>query len=67
MENKRISDCCADSETRSLLLGATRVTGLISGPGDLVLLMGFGAGLTWGACLLEWGHAGASDKHETKR
>jgi 3-oxoacyl-[acyl-carrier-protein] synthase III len=22
--------------------------------GDLVLLMGFGAGLTWGACLLEW-------------
>jgi len=23
--------------------------------GDLVLLMGFGAGLSWGACLLEWG------------
>jgi 3-oxoacyl-[acyl-carrier-protein] synthase-3 len=23
--------------------------------GDLVLLMGFGAGLTWGACLIEWG------------
>ena len=23
--------------------------------GDLVLLMGFGAGLTWGACLMEWG------------
>jgi len=23
--------------------------------GDLVLLMGFGAGLTWGACLLRWG------------
>jgi 3-oxoacyl-[acyl-carrier-protein] synthase-3 len=23
--------------------------------GDLALLMGFGAGLTWGACLLEWG------------
>ncbi len=22
--------------------------------GDLVLLLGFGAGLTWGACLLEW-------------
>jgi 3-oxoacyl-[acyl-carrier-protein] synthase-3 len=22
--------------------------------GDLVLLMGFGAGFTWGACLLEW-------------
>jgi 3-oxoacyl-[acyl-carrier-protein] synthase III len=27
--------------------------------GDLVLLMGFGAGLTWGACLMEWG-GGAS-------
>jgi 3-oxoacyl-[acyl-carrier-protein] synthase-3 len=26
-------------------------------PGDLVLLMGFGAGLTWGACLMEWGSA----------
>jgi len=25
--------------------------------GDLVLLMGFGAGLTWGACLMEWGGA----------
>jgi 3-oxoacyl-[acyl-carrier-protein] synthase-3 len=24
-------------------------------PGDLVLLMGFGAGLTWGSCLVEWG------------
>jgi 3-oxoacyl-[acyl-carrier-protein] synthase-3 len=23
--------------------------------GDLVLLMGFGAGLSWGACLLKWG------------
>ena len=23
--------------------------------GDLVLLVGFGAGLTWGACLMEWG------------
>ena len=28
--------------------------------GDLVLLMGFGAGLTWGACLMEWGGAGGS-------
>jgi 3-oxoacyl-[acyl-carrier-protein] synthase-3 len=27
------------------------------GQGDLVLLMGFGAGLTWGACLMEWGGA----------
>ena len=25
--------------------------------GDLVLLLGFGAGLTWAACLLEWGRA----------
>jgi len=24
-------------------------------PGDLILLMGFGSGLTWGACLMEWG------------
>jgi 3-oxoacyl-[acyl-carrier-protein] synthase-3 len=28
--------------------------------GDLVLLMGFGAGLSWGACLMEWGPDGAS-------
>jgi 3-oxoacyl-[acyl-carrier-protein] synthase-3 len=26
--------------------------------GALVLLMGFGAGLTWGACLLEWSEKG---------
>jgi 3-oxoacyl-[acyl-carrier-protein] synthase-3 len=25
-------------------------------PGDLVLLSGFGAGLTWGSALLRWGH-----------
>lgn len=29
--------------------------------GDLVLLMGFGAGLSWGACLVEWG-TGAGDR-----
>ena len=28
-------------------------------PGDLLLLMGFGAGLTWGACLMEWTQAAA--------
>ncbi|MBN1320883.1 MAG: ketoacyl-ACP synthase III [Thermoleophilia bacterium] len=27
--------------------------------GDVVLLVGFGAGLTWGACLMEWGGSGA--------
>jgi len=26
--------------------------------GDLILLMGFGAGLTWGSCLMEWGQTG---------
>ena len=26
--------------------------------GDLVLLMGFGAGLSWGACLMRWGAGG---------
>jgi 3-oxoacyl-[acyl-carrier-protein] synthase-3 len=26
-------------------------------PGDLVLLSGFGAGLTWGSALLRWGHS----------
>lgn len=30
-------------------------------PGDLVLLVGFGAGLTWGACLLEWGSADGTE------
>lgn len=35
-------------------------------PGDLLLLMGFGAGLTWGACLMEWtqGSAGRSKKND---
>lgn len=35
--------------------------------GDLVLLMGFGAGLSWGACLLEWGHTVAADTQRTER
>lgn len=37
-----------------LCLSEARAEGRIE-DGDVVLLMGFGAGLTWGACLLEWG------------
>ena len=37
-----------------LCLSDARAEGRLA-EGDLVLLMGFGAGLTWGACLLEWG------------
>lgn len=36
-----------------LCLSEARAEGRLQA-GDLVLLMGFGAGLTWGACLLEW-------------
>jgi 3-oxoacyl-[acyl-carrier-protein] synthase-3 len=44
-----------------LCLSGARSEGRL-GDGDLVLLMGFGAGLTWGACLMEWGRtAGAGD------
>jgi 3-oxoacyl-[acyl-carrier-protein] synthase-3 len=39
-----------------LCLKEARAEGRLQ-PGDLVLLMGFGAGLSWGACLLEWGGA----------
>lgn len=39
-----------------LCLADARAEGRLA-EGDLVLLMGFGAGLTWGACLLEWGGA----------
>lgn len=42
-----------------LCLSAARAEGRLK-DGDLVLLMGFGAGLTWGACLMEWGRAGAA-------
>ncbi len=44
-----------------LCLSEARAEGRLK-DGDLVLLMGFGAGLTWGACLLEWGRgSGAGD------
>jgi 3-oxoacyl-[acyl-carrier-protein] synthase-3 len=39
-----------------LCLSEARAEGRLN-EGDLVLLMGFGAGLTWGACLMEWGRA----------
>lgn len=42
-----------------LCLSEARAEGRLQ-DGDLVLLMGFGAGLSWGACLLEWGHGCAS-------
>jgi 3-oxoacyl-[acyl-carrier-protein] synthase-3 len=37
-----------------LCLSGARAEGRLR-DGDLVLLMGFGAGLSWGACLMEWG------------
>ncbi len=36
-----------------LCLQEARSAGVLN-PGNLVLLMGFGAGLTWGSCLLSW-------------
>jgi 3-oxoacyl-[acyl-carrier-protein] synthase-3 len=39
-----------------LCLDEARESGRLQ-PGHLVLLMGFGAGLTWGSCLMEWGGA----------
>lgn len=45
-----------------ICLYEARAEGRLKG-GDLVLLMGFGAGLTWGACLLEWGRgSGTGDQ-----
>jgi 3-oxoacyl-[acyl-carrier-protein] synthase-3 len=44
-----------------LCLSEARAEGRLKG-GDLVLLMGFGAGLTWGACLLEWGRGCDADR-----
>ncbi|OFW61215.1 MAG: 3-oxoacyl-ACP synthase [Actinobacteria bacterium RBG_16_64_13] len=40
-----------------LCLSEARAEGRLK-EGDLVLLVGFGAGLTWGACLMEWGRMG---------
>ena len=46
-----------------LCLSEARAEGRLN-DGDLVLLMGFGAGLTWGACLMEWGPTSATKKRE---
>jgi 3-oxoacyl-[acyl-carrier-protein] synthase-3 len=43
-----------------LCLSGARTEGRLK-DGDLVLLMGFGAGLTWGACLMEWGRAAGAN------
>jgi 3-oxoacyl-[acyl-carrier-protein] synthase-3 len=40
-----------------LCLDGARAEGRLH-EGDLILLMGFGAGLSWGACLIEWGRTG---------
>jgi 3-oxoacyl-[acyl-carrier-protein] synthase-3 len=37
-----------------LCLNEARADGRLK-DGDLLLLMGFGAGLSWGACLMKWG------------
>jgi 3-oxoacyl-[acyl-carrier-protein] synthase-3 len=43
-----------------LCLSEARAEGRLK-EGDLILLVGFGAGLTWGACLMEWGRARGAD------
>jgi 3-oxoacyl-[acyl-carrier-protein] synthase-3 len=42
------------SASNPLCLSEARGEGRLK-DGDLVLLMGFGAGLSWGACLMKWG------------
>lgn len=49
-----------------LCLSGARADGRLH-EGDLVLLMGFGAGLSWGACLLEWGRSATSRTHGNER
>jgi 3-oxoacyl-[acyl-carrier-protein] synthase III len=44
-----------------LCLSEARAEGRLR-DGDLVLLMGFGAGLSWGACLMEWGRTGGDGR-----
>lgn len=46
-----------------LCLSEARAEGRLQ-PGDTALLMGFGAGLTWGACLMEWGGRAAGRRGE---
>jgi 3-oxoacyl-[acyl-carrier-protein] synthase-3 len=43
-----------------LCLSGGRAEGRLK-EGDLILLMGFGAGLSWGSCLMEWGCASGDD------
>jgi 3-oxoacyl-[acyl-carrier-protein] synthase-3 len=47
-----------------LCLSGARAEGRLH-DGDLVLLMGFGAGLSWGACLMEWGCANEPRTEDT--
>ena len=46
-----------------LCLSEARAEGRLK-PGDTVLLMGFGSGLTWGACLMEWGGGAGGRGHD---
>jgi 3-oxoacyl-[acyl-carrier-protein] synthase-3 len=46
-----------------LCLSEARAEGRLR-DGDLVLLMGFGAGLSWGACLMEWGGGDGAGRRE---
>ena len=47
-----------------LCLSEARAEGRLK-RGDTALLMGFGAGLTWGACLIEWGRGrGGCDRDD---
>ena len=49
-----------------LCLSEARAEGRLK-DGDLVLLMGFGAGLSWGSCLMEWGTGTGASPSEDGR
>ncbi len=62
LDPARVVDCIGrygntSAATIPLALDAARAEGRLR-DGDRVLLAAFGAGLTWGATVVEWGEAG---------
>jgi len=59
-------DDVGNTVSNTIPLTLSRISGQLA-PGNKIVLVGFGVGYSWGACLLEWGEVGVCNEPGTSQ